>query len=90
MLEPGAHARLRNGFSDPRGRQLRGVVLDPEALPDDVGVEGLEAGQRLQPVLEDRHLLVAVHSLDLEDRLGVQFANGTISHCLMVQRFTGP
>ena len=39
VLEPGAHAGLRNGFSDPRGRQLRGVVLDPKALADDVGVD---------------------------------------------------
>jgi hypothetical protein len=80
VLQPRTHARLGDGFSDPRGRQLRCVVLDPEALADHVSVKGLEAGERLQPVLEDRDFLVTVHSLDLEDRLGVQFANGTISH----------
>ena len=80
MLEPGPHARLRDGFGDPGGRQLGGVVLDPEALADDVGVERFEAGERLQTLLEDRDFLVAVHALDLEDRLGVQFANWTISH----------
>ena len=55
--------------------ELRGVVLDAEALADDVRVERLEPGQPLQPPLEDRHLLVAVHALDLEDRFGVQLAD---------------
>ena len=48
-----------------------------EPLADHVGVERLEPGERLQPVLEDRDFLVAVHPLDLEDRFGVQLANGT-------------
>ncbi len=37
-------------------------------------------GQPLQAVLEDRHLFVAVHALDLEDRLGVQLADGALGH----------
>ncbi len=80
MLEPGPHARLGHGFGNPRGRQLRRVVLDPQPLADHVGVERFEPGERLQPMLEDRDFLVAVHPLDLEDRLGVQLANGTVSH----------
>ena len=77
VLEPRPHAGLRHGFGDAGGRQLRRVVLDPQSLADDVGVERLEPGERLQPVLEDRDLLVAVHALDLEDRFGVQLADGT-------------
>ena len=58
---------------------LRGVVLDTQPLADDVGVERFEPRQPLQPALEDRHLLVAVHALDPEDRLGVQLADGARS-----------
>ena len=72
VLEPRAHAGLRDGFGDARRRQLRGVVLDAQPLADDVGVERLEAGQPLQAALEDRDFFVAVHALDAEDRFGVQ------------------
>ena len=75
VLEPGAHAGLRDGFRDRSGRQLCRVVLDPESLPHHVGVERLEAREPFQPALEDRHFLVAVHALDLERRLGVQLAD---------------
>jgi hypothetical protein len=40
-------------------------------------MERFEPGEALQPPLEDRDLLVAVHALDLEDRLGVDLANLT-------------
>ena len=78
VLEPGAHPGLRDGFGNPRGRELGGVVLDPQALAHHVGVERLEPGERLETMLEDRDFLVAVHALDLEDRLGVQLANRTV------------
>ena len=80
VLEPGAHACLSDSFRNSRGRQLRGVVLDAQALADDVGVEGFEPRQPLEAMLEDRHLFVAVHALDLEDRFGVQFADGALGH----------
>jgi hypothetical protein len=76
VLEPCPHARLSHRLGDPRRRQLRGVVLDPQLLADDVGVQRFEPGQRLQAVLEDRDLLVAIHALDTERRLGVQLTNG--------------
>ena len=76
VLEPGAHARLRDGFSDAGGGELRRVVLDLQALTDDVGVERLEAGQLRQAPLEDGDLFVTVHPLDLEDRFRVQLADG--------------
>ena len=37
--------------------------------------EGLEAAQVLQPALDERDFLVAVHALDAEDRLGVDLAD---------------
>ena len=42
---------------------------------DDVGAEGLEAGQVLEAALDQRDFLVAVEALDLEDRLGVDLAD---------------
>ncbi len=80
VLEPGTHARLSDGLCNSRGGELGGVVLNAQALADDVGVEGLEPGQSLEAMLEDRHFFVAVHALDLEDRLSVQFANGALGH----------
>ena len=55
-------------------RQLGGVVFDVQPLADDVGRHRLQAGERLQPALEDDHFLVAVHALDAEDRFRVQLA----------------
>jgi hypothetical protein len=71
---------LRDRFGNSRGRQFGGVVLDPQSLADDIGVEGLEPGQRFQTMLEDHHLFVAVHALDLEDRFGVQLADRAAAH----------
>ena len=75
---------LRDGLGDARRGQLRRVVLNPKALANHVGVEHLEPGQRFQAVLEDRDLFMTVHPLDPEDRLGVQFANRTVSHSRFV------
>ena len=54
------------------------LMLQP--LAEHVGVERLEPRQPLQAPLEDRHFLVAVHALDLEDRLGVELADGAGRH----------
>ena len=48
--------------------------------PSDVRVERLEPGEPLQSLLEDGDFLVAVHALDLEDRLGVQLADRAGRH----------
>ena len=80
MLEPGAHPGSRNGFRDARRRQLRRVVLHAQTLTHDIGVNRFQAGQPCKAPLENRHLFVAVHSLDLEDRLGVQLTDATSSH----------
>ena len=58
------------------GRQLGGVVFHVQPLPHQVGGEVLEAGQVLEPPLEQRDFLAAVHAFDLEGRLGVQLADG--------------
>ena len=78
VLQPGPHAGARHRFGDTRRRQNGGVVLHPKPLSHDVGVERFQAGQPLQRALEDRHLLVAVHALDLEHRLRVDLADGTL------------
>jgi hypothetical protein len=75
VLEPRAHPGLRHGFGDRRRGQAGGVVLDAQPLADHVRVERLEAREALEPPLEDGHLLVAVHPLDLEGRFGVQLAD---------------
>ena len=80
MFEPGAHAGLRHRFRDEAGTELGGVVLDAEALAEHVRVERLEPRETLQSLLEDGDLLVAVHALDLEDRLGVQLADRAGRH----------
>ena len=80
VLEPGSHAGTRHGFRNDRSRQLGGIVLDAQPLPHHVGIERLEAGEALQAALEDRDLLVAVHALDLENRLRVQLADATGGH----------
>ena len=46
-----------------------------QPLAEDVRVERLEARQLLQPLLEDRHFLVAVHPSILKVGLGVQLAD---------------
>ena len=48
VLEPRAHPRLRDRFRDRCRRQLRGVVLDAQALADDVRVERFETRKPLQ------------------------------------------
>ena len=58
------------------GVSFAASYLTRSRCADDVGVERLEPGQPLQRALEDRHFLVAVHALDLEDRLGVDLADG--------------
>ena len=76
VLEPRPHAGLRHRLDDRSGRQLGGVVSHAKALPDQIGHEVLEPGQRLQPALENRDLFAAIHPVDLEDRLGVDLADG--------------
>ncbi len=76
VLEPRTHARFGDRFGNRRRRELRGVVTDTQTLADEIRNEILEPGQRLQPALENRHLLAAIHAFDLEDRLGVDFADG--------------
>ncbi len=75
VLEPRTHASLCDGFCDVGGRQLRGVILDGEALADDVRGQRLEPGQLGEAAFEDGHLFVTVHAFDLEHGLGVQFAD---------------
>ena len=82
VLEPRAHAGVGDGVGDRRRRQLRGVVLHVQALAHEVGGEVLEARQVLEPPLDERHFLAAVHALDLEGRLGVQLADGAGRHAL--------
>ena len=74
VLEPHAHAGLPDGIDHGGRRQLRGVILNVQALADDVGRHRLETRQRLEPPLENDDFLVAVHALDAEDRLRVQLA----------------
>ena len=74
VLEPHPHAGLADGIDHRGRRQPGGVVLHVQPLADEVGRHGLEPVQRLQPPLEDDHLLVAVHPLDAEDRFRVQLA----------------
>ena len=92
VLEPRAHAGLRDRLDDRRRRQLRGVVAHAQPLADEVGHEVLEPRQRLQPALEDRDLLAAIHAVDLEDRLGVDFADGAgdllICQCFATASFS--
>jgi hypothetical protein len=78
VLEPRAHARLRDSLDDGGGRQLRGVIAHAKPLPDKVGRQILQPGRRLQPALEDRNFLAAIHPVDLEDRLCVDLADGRI------------
>ncbi len=86
VLEPRPHAGLRHRLDNRSRRQLRGVVSHAQPLPDEVGHDVLEPRQRFQPALEDRDFLAAIHAVDLEDRLGVDFANGArdllICQCL--------
>jgi hypothetical protein len=80
VLEKGAHAGLRHGFRNPRRRQLGRVVLHPEPLPDDVGLQGLEAVEPFEALLEQPHLAGAAQPFDLEDRFGVQLTDGAGRH----------
>ena len=89
VLEPRAHAGLRDRLDDRRRRQLRGVVPHAQPLPDEVGHDVLEPGQRFQPALENRDFLAAIHAVDLEDRLGVDLADGA-RDLLICQFFRGP
>jgi hypothetical protein len=77
VLQPRAHAGLRHGFRDVARRQPRGVVLHTHPLREHVGVQRLETVEPPEPALQNRHLFVAVHALDLEDRLGVDLADFT-------------
>jgi hypothetical protein len=75
VLEPGTHPRLRDRFRDRRRIQPCGVIRDSQPLVQHVSRNRLETGELLEPLLEDGHFFVAVHPLDLENRLGVDFAN---------------
>ena len=75
VLEPGAHARLRDRFDNERRGQLRGVVTDAKPLAHEIGHELLEPGQILEPALEDSHLFATIHAVDLENRLRMDFAH---------------
>ena len=76
VVEPRPHAGGVHGLGDGRRRELRGVVRDAEGAPDHVGAHRFEPLQRLEPALEDGHFLVAVHALDAEHGLRVDFADG--------------
>ena len=78
VLQPRSHAGARHRFGDTRRRQDGGVVLHTKALGHDVGVERFQPRQPLQRALENRHLLVAIHALDLEHRLRVNLADGAL------------
>src|SRR5262249_7374882 len=84
VLEPGAHPRLRDRFRNGHRGQLRRVVIDVHALPENVGVQRLEPRELLQTFFEDRHFLVAVHALDLERRLGVELADLAGHPCFLI------
>jgi hypothetical protein len=76
VLEPHAHPGLPDRIHHGGRCQLGGVVLDVKALADQVGRQRFEAREWLEPPLEDDDLLVAVHSLDAEDGLGVKLTGG--------------
>ncbi len=80
VLEPGAHPGVGDGVGDRGGRELRRVVLDVQPLGHHVRGEGLDARQRLEAALDERHLFAAVHALDLERRFGVQLADRAGGH----------
>ena len=71
---------FRDRTGDRRRRQLRGVVLHVQPPAHEIRGERFEAGKVLEPPLDERHFLAAVHALDLEGRLGVQFADGARRH----------
>src|SRR6185436_9169153 len=50
--------------------------LHEQPLPDDVRAERFDAPQVLEAPLDQRDLLTAVHPFDLEDRLGMELADG--------------
>ena len=74
VLQPHPHAGLANGIDDCCRRQAGRVILDVQPLPHEVGRDRFDAGQGRQSAFEDDHLLLAVHSLDAKNRLGVQHA----------------
>jgi hypothetical protein len=76
VLEPGAHAGVGHGAGDCGRGQLRGVVLHVQPLAHQVRGERLEADEVLEAPLEQRDFFAAIHALDLEGRLGMQFADG--------------
>ena len=75
VLEPHAQARVSGRIHHRRGRESCGVIGDAQALRHDVGRQRLHARQRLQPALQDGHLVAAVQALHPEHRLGVVFAH---------------
>ena len=77
---PRARARRASRSARPLRRSPTVVSFAASYLmlsrwPSTSACERFEPGQPLQPPLEDRHLLVAVHPLDPEDRLGVDLAD---------------
>ena len=80
VLEPRAHARIGDGPRDGRRRKLGGVVLHVKTLSDEVGGKVFEPGKILEPPLDQRDFLAAIHAFDFEGRFGVQLADGARRH----------
>jgi hypothetical protein len=76
VLEPCAHARVGDRADNGAGGQTGGVVLHAQPARNHIRAERLEASQMLESTLDECHFLVAVQALDLENRLGVDLADG--------------
>ena len=74
VLEPHAHTGLSDSVDHDGRREPCDVVFDVKTLADEVGGQRFEADEGLQPSLEDDDLVTAVHALDAEHGLRVEFA----------------